>query len=145
MFGHTIRITSRLSIPESELKFTASRSSGPGGQNVNKVSTRVTLWFDVVNSPSLSDEERTLILSRLRGRVNRDGLLWVTSQESRSQAANRETAVIRFAELLHDAIKQAPTRKSSPVPRGVKLQRLMEKKHRSLIKQGRSHKPIADA
>jgi ribosome-associated protein len=73
---------------------------GPGGQNVNKVSSRVTLWFAVVNSPSLSQEQRDLIMSRLATRIGKDGVLRVVSQQTRSQAANRELTMERFVELL---------------------------------------------
>ena len=71
----TIKITNRLFIPEDELFFTASRSSGSGGQNINKVSTRVTLWFDVLKSPTLSEEEKRLLLERLSTRINKVGWL----------------------------------------------------------------------
>lgn len=144
MTDQAIRITNRLSIPESELTFTASRSSGPGGQNVNKVSTRVTLWFDVARCPFLSDEERNLLLSRLRGRVNKEGRLWMTSQESRSQAANREIVIRRFAELLREALRVPSVRKATSVSAGAKLRRLDDKKRRSRLKRERSRKPIMD-
>ena len=80
-----IRINEQISIPEEELSFTSSHSSGPGGQNVNKVSSRVTLWFDVVNSPGLSPEQKELVISRLKTRIGKDGLLRVISQQTRSQ------------------------------------------------------------
>jgi ribosome-associated protein len=80
-----IVVNADLAIPEHELAFSASRSSGPGGQNVNKVSSRVTLTFDVENSPSLSDSQRRRIRSRLQTRINKDGVLRVISQISRSQ------------------------------------------------------------
>ncbi len=144
MTDQAIRITNRLFIPESELTFTASRSSGPGGQNVNKVSTRVTLWFDVARCPFLSDDERSLLLSRLRSRVNKEGLLWVTSQESRSQAANREIVIRRFAALLREALRTPSVRKATSVTGGAKLRRLEEKKRRSHLKRERSRRPIME-
>src|SRR5690349_17172329 len=85
-----IVVTESLTIPESELTFSASRSGGPGGQNVNKVSSRVTLTFDVMQSPSLSEEQRQRIASRLQSRINKDGVLRVISQRTRSQEMNRE-------------------------------------------------------
>lgn len=144
MSDQVIRITNRLSIPESELEFTASRSSGPGGQNVNKVSSRVTLWFDLAHCRRLTDEERSLLLSRLGGRVNREGLLWVTSQESRSQAANREIVIRRFAELLREALRTPSVRKATSVSRAAKLRRLNEKKHRGHLKKERSRRLTTD-
>jgi ribosome-associated protein len=140
-----IRINEQTSIPEDELDFTASLSSGPGGQNVNKVSSRVTLWFDVVNSPNLSPEDKELIMSRIANRIGKDGVLRVISQQTRSQAENRELAIERFAELLRDALKQVPARKQTRVSKGAKLRRLEEKKQRGIQKQERSKKvPIED-
>ena len=127
-----IEITDQVAIPEEELKFTASLSSGPGGQNVNKVSSRITLWFDVVNSPTLSPEQKELISRRLENRISKDGVLRVISQKTRSQAANLELAVERFIELLRNAVKQVLTRKRTRVSREAKLRRLEEKKQHSL-------------
>jgi ribosome-associated protein len=140
-----IEITDQVSIPEEELKFTASLSSGPGGQNVNKVSSRVTLWFDVVNSPNLSPEHKELILRRIGTRIGKNGVLRVISQKTRSQAANRELAMERFVELLRDAVRQVPIRRKTRVSRAAKLRRLNEKKQHSIQKQERSKKvPVED-
>jgi len=135
-----INVTDRLSIPEEELRFTASRSSGPGGQHVNKVASRVTLWFDVAHSPSLDDEQKSLIMNRLSSRVNKEGVLWVASQESRSQIANREAAVERFVGLLRSALKRRPVRKRRGIPAASKQRRLEEKKRRARVKQRRVKK-----
>lgn len=132
------KVTEQIIIPEEELRFTASRSSGPGGQNVNKVSTRVTLWFDVANSKSLSAAEKKRILSRLPTRINKAGVLRVVSQKHRSQAANRETAVERFVELLRQALKEEKPRRKAKVSRAAKQRRLAEKKRRSQKKRERS-------
>ncbi len=139
-----VKITEQLSIPDEELTFTASLSGGPGGQNVNKLSTKVTLWFDVVNSPSLSPEQKELIQSRLATRIGKDGVLRVISQKTRSQAANRELAIERFVELLRDAIREAPVRKRTRVSRAAKLRRLNEKKQRGILKHERSKVPVED-
>jgi ribosome-associated protein len=133
-----IRINERISIPENELNFTASHSSGPGGQNVNKVSSRVTLWFDVVNSPSLPLQDKERIIARLAGRIGKDGVLRVISQQTRSQAANRELTIRRLIELLRAALKQSPRRKKTRVSRAARLRRLEEKRQRSLLKKERS-------
>jgi len=84
-----VRIADGLEIPDDELSFVTSRSGGPGGQNVNKLETRVTVRFDLAQSPSLSDEQRARIAERLATRVTRGGFLQVTSQRHRTQAANR--------------------------------------------------------
>ncbi len=140
-----IKITDNIYIPEAELSFTASLSSGPGGQNVNKVSSRVTLWFDVVNSPSLSQDQKDLIIRRLATRIGKDGLLRVISQQTRSQVENRELAIERFAELLRDALRKVPIRKKTRISKGAKLRRLEEKKQRGLLKSRRSARvPVED-
>ncbi|MGA3115303.1 MAG: alternative ribosome rescue aminoacyl-tRNA hydrolase ArfB [Syntrophobacteraceae bacterium] len=139
-----VNITDHISIPEEELSFTASHSSGPGGQNVNKVSSRVTLWFDVVNSPSLSEEQKDLVMRRLASRIGKDGVLRVISQQTRSQVENKELAVERFVELLRDAVKQVPVRKKTRVSKGAKLRRIEEKKKHSFIKRERTRSPLED-
>jgi ribosome-associated protein len=121
-------INERISIPEEELDFSASRSGGPGGQHVNKVSTKIILKFDMLNSPSLSEGDRELITNRLGNRVGKDGVLRVVSRSTRSQLANRELATERFIELLQDAVKQAPIRKKTRVSKGAKLRRLEDKR-----------------
>lgn len=132
------------SIPLEELSFTASHSSGPGGQNVNKVSSRVTLWFDLVNSPSLSPEQKDLIARRLATRIGKDGVLRVICQQTRSQLENRELAIERFAQILRDAMKQVPVRKKTRVSKGAKLRRLEEKRKHSFIKRERTRSPLED-
>lgn len=133
-----IRINDDLSISDEELVFSASRSSGPGGQNVNKVSSRVTVRFDTVHSSSLTDEQKQLILERLSTRANKDGVIRVSSQRHRSQLENRQAAVERFAELIGAALERKPARKRTKVPSRVLEQRLEEKRRRSRVKRGRS-------
>ena len=101
-----IVIFSHLIIPESEIKFSASRSSKPGGQNVNKVSTRITLYFDINNAYSLDDYQRDKILSKLHTRINKDGILRVSSQKYRTQKANKIASIERFIELIQNALKE---------------------------------------
>jgi ribosome-associated protein len=133
-----IRITEDLSIHEGELTYTFSHSSKPGGQNVNKVSTRVTLNFDVGNSPSLSDDQRERIRSELRTRINKEGILRVSSQKHRTQKANREAATERFVELVQEALRERPVRKKRGIPREIRERRLKDKKHRSRLKRDRT-------
>jgi len=135
-----IPITRDLHIPARELTFTFSRSSKPGGQNVNKVSTRVTLWFDLAGSPSLSQEEKDRILNQLGGRISKKGQLRVVCYRHRTQAANRTGAVERFLSLLQDALKERTPRKKTGMPRVAKERRLASKKHRSILKQTRKSK-----
>ena len=135
-----IEIRDGLTIREEELRFTASRSGGPGGQNVNKVSTRVTLWFDVAGSPSLTAEQRSLIRSRLATRISKEGVLRVVSQQTRSQAANREAALERFVALLRKALTSPRPRTKGRIPESVHRGRIEEKRRRSRIKRGRSAK-----
>ncbi|MGQ4809472.1 Peptidyl-tRNA hydrolase ArfB [Candidatus Entotheonellaceae bacterium PAL068K] len=135
-----IDITCRLAIPEDELTFTASRSSGPGGQHVNKVSSRVTLRFNIVASPSLSEAQKRRLLTRLATRISKDGVLRVISQQYRSQPANHRAAIERFVTLLQEALASTPPRRQTAVPSAVKQRRLEAKKHRSRLKQRRTHK-----
>jgi ribosome-associated protein len=135
-----IEINPHVSIPDDELTFSASRSGGPGGQNVNKVSTKVTLSFDVRASSSLSDEQKRRIEQKLATRINNDGILRVISQRTRSQEMNRSEAVRRFSELLSDALTPETPRIKTRVSRAVKERRLEEKKKRTQIKKGRSDK-----
>ena len=133
-----IQITETLSIDEDELKFSASRSSGPGGQHVNKVNTRITLWFDVGQSPNLTLAQKNRILSRLKTRISKDKRLRVISQQHRSQIANKETAIERFTQLLKDALAVLPPRKKTKVSKNANQRRIDGKKHHSRIKKHRA-------
>ncbi len=139
-----ILINDEISIPEGELSFAASRSGGSGGQHVNKVSTRVTLLFDVGTSPSLPEGVRRKLLSRLGSRISKEGVLRVSSGRFRSRLANVRAAVERFRELLAGALEEDPARRPTKVPRGVKEHRLKEKKRRSLLKRGRAEGSIPE-
>jgi ribosome-associated protein len=135
-----ISILPGVEIPEGDLEFVASRSGGPGGQNVNKVSSRVTLRFDLERTTALSAEQIARIRSRLASRINKEGVLQVTSQVTRSQDLNREDAIVRFAELLRVTLHQEKKRVKTKATRSSKEQRLQEKKNRTQIKQGRGKK-----
>jgi ribosome-associated protein len=133
-----VHVLDNLDIPDEELEFATSRSSGPGGQNVNKVNTRVTVLFDVDRSTSLSDEQRSLLRERLGGRISRAGIMRVVSQRHRTQLANRDAAVERFTLLLRDALSEKPERVPVKVPRAVKERRLEEKRLRGSLKRERN-------
>jgi ribosome-associated protein len=132
-----IKITEQLYISENELKFTASRSGGPGGQHVNKVSTRITLSFDVINSHALSDDQKQLILRRLATRINRQGILQIAGQEHRSQTSNRNAAIERFVELMRKALKRKVIRQQTKIPKGAVESRIRVKKLRGRLKRQR--------
>jgi ribosome-associated protein len=133
-----IHVLHGLSIPEDELELRTSKSGGPGGQNVNKVNTRVTLRFDVFRSPSLSEPQKRRIVSRLATKITAAGILHVTSRKSRSQAANREAAEERFAALLREALTPKLARRRTAAPPSAEDERLRAKKRRSRIKRHRS-------
>ena len=140
-----IEITRKLAIPEGELRFTFSRSGGPGGQNVNKVSTKATLRFDVSASKALNPEQKAAVKKRLASRISRNGVLVISSDRHRSQHANRREAVQIFQRLLKDALKTRPQRKRTTISRAAKERRLKEKRHRSRIKQMRSKSFLHDS
>lgn len=133
-----LRVTKSVSIAEEELSFTASPSSGPGGQHVNRASTRVTLRFDVANSPSLTQPQKYLIYDRLSTRISKEGILQITSQRHRSQHANKEEVICRFVELLSQALQRPKARTPTKPSKTAKERRLQEKARRAELKRRRS-------
>jgi ribosome-associated protein len=138
-----IDITPVLAIPETEVVVTASRSGGPGGQNVNKVATKVTLYFDVAGSPSLAPEQRERILARLATRISGDGVLRVSSQVHRTQSANRAQALARFIELVRWALAEEAPRKPTRPSRAARERRIADKRLHSRVKDSR-RRPATD-
>lgn len=139
-----IEISSRLSIPEDELTIKATRSSGPGGQHVNKVSTRVVLEFDVEGSPSLTPTQKRRLREQLSTRIALDGRLRIRCQRHRSQAANRREVVERFVALLQQALKPRRRRVKTRVPRAERTRRLESKRKRGQQKRARRRPPLDD-
>ena len=126
-----------LIIPAGELRYRFSRSSGPGGQNVNKVESRVEVAFDVASSPSLTDRQRGQIQHSLAGRIDPDGVIRLVVQDSRSQWANREAAREKLAGLIRAALTPRKRRIATGPSRTSKERRFRAKKARSTIKKNR--------
>ena len=131
-------INDKLTIAGWELNFSFSPSGGPGGQHANRAATRATLIFDVVNSPSLDERQRHRIQKRLRSRIDQDGLLQVSAQDTRSQHQNRDLARERFQALLQKALKRRKRRRKTQPSRAANERRLEEKKRRGYRKRQRS-------
>ncbi|MDH7490033.1 MAG: alternative ribosome rescue aminoacyl-tRNA hydrolase ArfB [Anaerolineae bacterium] len=125
-------------VPMDELTFRFSRSSGPGGQHVNRSATQVELLFDVARSPSLTDEQRALVMRRLRGYIDGDGVLHLVSSGTRSQLRNREEVVRRFAQIMERALRVPKPRRATRPSAAARERRLAEKRRRAEIKRLRS-------
>lgn len=134
-----------MKIPDDEIGFRASRSAGPGGQNVNKRATKVEVTFDLANSRALTSEQKARARRRLQARLDAHGLLHVTSQTERTQAANRARAVERLHLLVADAIRPdpAPRRPTKPTAGAVE-RRLTAKTQRSQTKRARRRPALDD-
>ncbi len=136
-----MRVTDRLSIPDAELSWRFSRSSGPGGQSVNTSDSRAELSFDVARSAALSGLQRSRALDRLGSRLV-EGVLTVAASEHRSQLQNREAALARMAALLADAVAPPPpARRPTRRAKGSQERRLEVKRQRSDLKRGRRSRP----
>ncbi|MDR3647151.1 MAG: alternative ribosome rescue aminoacyl-tRNA hydrolase ArfB [Candidatus Babeliales bacterium] len=135
-----VHIQNGINIPGHELIITASRSSGPGGQKVNKSSTKVTVRWNVKNTSALNDEQKSRVISNLQSQLTIDGDLIINSEVSRSQYQNREMALQHLAEKVQQALFIPKKRKPTKISRSVKESRLQTKKLRSSIKKMRSKK-----
>lgn len=133
-------INNRYIIPPGEIQFRFSRSGGPGGQNVNKVSTKVELVFDLAHSSAFDEETKAAVASRLGRHLDSEGILTIASQESRSQFQNRRTAVHKLVILLTKALHVPRKRKDTKPTHSAVVKRLERKKNRSRTKQHRSKK-----
>jgi len=133
-----IFITTHVSLSSAELFFSASRSSGPGGQHVNKVNSRMTLRFHIRSSPNLTTLQKQRIFSHLHTRITQEGILQLHSQRHRSQSANKDALMKRFTQLLAEALQTRRSRVPSSVPRSMKEGRIRDKKFRGRLKQGRT-------
>lgn len=131
---HQIITASQLS---PELEFSTSRSSGPGGQNVNKVSTKVILRWNVLNSTLISDEQKVLLLNKLKSQLTREGELIISAQETRSQLQNKEVVIEKFDALLRKALTKPKARKATKPTKSSKVKRVDNKKRHAEKKQWR--------
>lgn len=122
---------------ETEMVFSATRSSGPGGQNVNKVSSRIELRFNILRSSVLTDEEKALLSQKLRRKMNSDGELIITCQDERSQVRNREKAIEKFYDLFEKSLYRKPARIKTRPSAASREARIEFKKRRAVIKRGR--------
>lgn len=130
-------------IDPADLTFTFTRSGGPGGQNVNKVNTRVTLWFDLDGCDTLTPTEKRKIRTRLHGRITKNGCVRVVASRYRTQRANRTAVIERLMELLAIALRRKKTRKPTKVPPGAKRRRMADKRLTGEKKRQRTQRPTA--
>ena len=139
-----IRVTDTISIDEAELSESFVRSSGPGGQNVNKVSSAVQLRFDARRSPSLPNDVAIRLMALAGSRLTKDGVIVIVAQEHRDQSRNRAEARERLLDLIRQAAVKPTVRRKTRVPKSAKRERLESKKRRSGIKSLRQRKPNFD-
>ncbi|HEY6025366.1 MAG TPA: alternative ribosome rescue aminoacyl-tRNA hydrolase ArfB [Pseudolabrys sp.] len=139
-----IRVTDTISLDDSELSEAFVRSSGPGGQNVNKVSSAVQLRFDVRHSPSLPNDVAIRLMKLAGSRLTKDGVIVIVAQEHRDQSRNRVEARERLFDLIREAAVKPTVRRKTKVPKSAKRERLESKKRRSGIKSLRQGKPGLD-
>ena len=132
-----MEITPGLTIPENELTFSFVRSSGPGGQNVNKVATAAQLRFDVRNSPSLTMEVKERLVSLAGSRMTQDGMLVIEARRFRTQEQNRADALLRLAELIEKATHRPKVRHATRPSLSAKIKRVESKKKRGAVKKQR--------
>jgi ribosome-associated protein len=136
-----IEISSGIQIDESELMFDFIRSSGPGGQNVNKVATSAQLRFDVRRSPNLPDEVKTRLAQLAGSRMTADGVLIIEARRYRTQEQNRLDAIHRLVVLIQKALEAPKPRRATRPNLAARVERLEEKRRRGEIKRGRMAKP----
>lgn len=138
-----IRINERVSIPEKELRFSFSRSPGPGGQHVNTTATKATVFFNVEKTGSLTELQKVSVKGKLRRRMDKNGVLRVSSHSFRSQKGNRDAVLERFVELIRWALKPVTPRKTT-IPTLSSVRRSQERKKRQSEKKRMRRNPRRD-
>lgn len=133
-----IEITSDIFLDENELDFHFTRASGPGGQNINKVDSAAQLRFDVLHSPSLTEDVRTRLISLAKNRITTDGILIIEAKRFRTQEQNRQDAITRLISLIQRAAEKPKLRRKTRPTQGAKMRRMDEKRRRGEIKRLRS-------
>jgi ribosome-associated protein len=121
----------------TELNFKAVRSSGAGGQNVNKVSSKIVLIFDVATSQGLNENEKLLLYTKLKTKISQENLMILTCDEDRSQFKNKKIIIKRFFEMIENALALPKVRKATKISKGANEKRIQEKKKAGEIKAGR--------
>jgi ribosome-associated protein len=124
----------------SELTFNTSRSGGAGGQHVNKVETKVEVYWDILKSLAINDDQRSLIAQKLKNKIDSDGILKIESSKTRSQLKNKEDAISKLLAIIEKALTIQPKRIPTKVPKSVVKKRLSDKKKAGEIKKMRSNK-----
>ncbi|WP_425614874.1 alternative ribosome rescue aminoacyl-tRNA hydrolase ArfB [Anatilimnocola sp. NA78] len=132
-----ITVSARITIPESELRFTFSRSGGPGGQNVNKVSSKATMHWDVVQSPSLPPDVKHRFLTTYKSKITTQGEIVIVSQETRDQPKNIQICLDKLRAMILEVLVPPKKRRATKPTKGSKVRRLDAKKGRSETKQNR--------
>jgi ribosome-associated protein len=135
-----LAVNRSITIPDRELKFSFARASGPGGQNVNKVSSKATLHFAAANSPSLPPDVKARLLSAFKSRLTKEGVLVLSSQAHRDQPRNISACLSRLKEMILSVAKAPKKRRETKPSRGSKVRRLKAKKQRAELKEGRRGK-----
>lgn len=135
---HAISIKNGIVIPESELGITTSRAGGPGGQYVNRTSSRVTLRWNVQTTNALTDEQKARVLQNLQSQLTSEGELIIHNSSTRSQEQNKEAAFASLTAKVRGALYVPKKRMKTRVPKGIKEARLGAKKQRSMLKKMRT-------
>lgn len=141
MPANSLEITPELVLPVAELQYRFARSGGPGGQHVNKSETQVELLWDVSGSPSLTENQRALLLQALANRIDSNGTLHLVSSDTRSQERNRQVVTERFVHLLSAGLRPLRRRRPTSIPKAERARRAQQKKRHSVIKRLRTNVP----
>lgn len=135
---HDVIVNSSIIIPDHEIEISTSRAGGPGGQHVNRTSTRITLRWNVIETQALNDEQKERVLQKLQSKLTTEGDLIIHVAETKSQLQNKKLALEQLGHIIHQALKVAKKRKPTKTSKAAKEARLQKKKQHSLKKKMRS-------